>query len=53
MLVSALTLRRCLLLGLMLVSLVKLADGIARYELRRATGAITYAADAGSEASAD
>lgn len=54
MLVPALTLRRCLLVGLMLVSLVKLADGIARYELRQAAGAITVAAaDAGSEMSAD
>ncbi len=54
MLVPALTLRRCLLLGLMVVSLIKLADGIARYELRQAAGAITFAAaDVGSEASAD
>lgn len=54
MLVPALTIRRCLLLGLMLVSLVKLADGMARYELRQAAGAITFAAaELAPESSAD
>lgn len=50
MLIPALTLRRCLLIGLLLVCLVKLADGIARYELRQAAGAVTMTAAAtGSE----
>lgn len=44
MLIPALTLRRCLLLALLLAGLVKLADGIARYELRQAAGAVTLAA---------
>ncbi|MCJ2072350.1 hypothetical protein MKK75_26765 [Methylobacterium sp. J-030] len=46
MLIPALTLRRCLLLGLLLACLVKLADGIARYELRQAAGAVTITAAA-------
>jgi hypothetical protein len=50
MLIPALTLRRCLLIGLLLVCLVKLADGIAQYELRQAAGAVTLTAAAvGSE----
>lgn len=54
--VPVLTFRRCLLLGLLLLSLVKLADGMARYELRRAAGEITLAAAAvngGSAATTD
>ncbi|MCJ2018610.1 MULTISPECIES: hypothetical protein [unclassified Methylobacterium] len=46
MLIPAFTLRRCLLLGLLLVCLVKLADDIARYELRQAAGAVTLTAAA-------
>lgn len=44
MLIPALTLRRFLLIGLLLACLVKLADGIARYELRQAAGAVTLTA---------
>ena len=43
MLISALTIRRVLLLGLVLVALVSLADGVARHELRTATRAMTLA----------
>lgn len=39
MLLTALTVRRFLLLGLMLAGLIALADGVARYELQQATGA--------------
>lgn len=46
MLIPAFTFRRCLLLGLVLVCLVKLADDIARYELRQAAGAVTLTAAA-------
>jgi len=47
MLVPALTIRRCLLLALMLASFVALADSVARHELQRATGemALAVAAD--------
>lgn len=43
MLISTLTVCRCLLLGFTLASLVALADGIARYELRQATGEMAFA----------
>ncbi|APT31396.1 hypothetical protein MCBMB27_02105 [Methylobacterium phyllosphaerae] len=43
MLVPALTIRRCIVLGLMLGSLVALADGVARYELRRAASEMAFA----------
>ena len=43
MLVPALTIRRCIVLGLMLASLVALADVVARYELRRATSEMAFA----------
>ncbi|MCJ2090888.1 hypothetical protein MKK88_33630 [Methylobacterium sp. E-005] len=46
MLFPTLTLRRCLLVGLLLACLVKLADGVARYELRQAAGAVTLTAAA-------
>ncbi|MCJ2136273.1 hypothetical protein MKK69_19850 [Methylobacterium sp. J-026] len=42
--VAALTLRRFLLLALLLVSLIKLADSIAHSELQRAAREMTYAA---------
>lgn len=38
MLIPKLTVRRCVLLALMLVDLIVLADGIARYELQQAAG---------------
>ncbi|MCJ2048480.1 hypothetical protein [Methylobacterium sp. J-070] len=38
MLIPKLTVRRCVILGLMLTGLLALADGIARYELQQATG---------------
>ena len=43
MLIPALTIRRCMLLALMLASLVALADGVARHELQRATGEMAIA----------
>ena len=42
MLIPALTICRCLLLGLMLVGLVALADGVARHELQKATGEMAF-----------
>ncbi|WP_342109509.1 hypothetical protein [Methylobacterium sp. SI9] len=56
MLIPALTVRRCLMLAFLLACFVKLADGIARYELRQAAGAVTLTASAfssGPAASAD
>jgi hypothetical protein len=53
MLIPALTVRRCLLLALLLACFVKLADGIARYELRQAAGAVTMTAAAISSEPAD
>lgn len=49
MLVPALTVRRVLMLGLVLVALVALADGVARHELRTAARA-TDLADAAPQA---
>lgn len=43
MYIPALTIRRCLLLALMLASLAALADGVARFELRRATSEMAFA----------
>ena len=43
MLIPVLTVRRWLLLGLMLASLVALADGVARHELQKATGEMAFA----------
>ncbi|WP_331294738.1 MULTISPECIES: hypothetical protein [Methylobacterium] len=43
MLIPALTIRRLLMLGFVLVGLVALADGVARHELRTATRAMTLA----------
>lgn len=43
MLLPVLTVRRCLLVGLMLVSLIALADATARHELQKATGEIAFA----------
>ena len=43
MLIPVLTVRRCMLLGLMLAGLVALADGIARHELQRATSELAFA----------
>lgn len=37
-----LTVRRCVLLGLLLASLVVLADGVARHELQQATGEMAF-----------
>ncbi|WP_331316009.1 hypothetical protein [Methylobacterium mesophilicum] len=43
MLIPALTIRRFLMLGLVVVALVALADGVARHELRTAAHAMTLA----------
>ena len=43
MLIPALTVRRILLLGLMLASLVVLADNVARNELENAMGDLAFA----------
>ncbi|WCS28449.1 hypothetical protein LOK46_31525 (plasmid) [Methylobacterium sp. NMS14P] len=43
MLIPVLTVRRILILGLVVVALVALADGVARHELRTATRAMTLA----------
>lgn len=43
MLLRVLTVRRCLILGVMLAALVALADGIARHELRQATSEMAFA----------
>ena len=43
MLISTLTVRRCLLLGLMLACLIALADGVARHELQKAAGEMAFA----------
>ncbi|MGH1591801.1 hypothetical protein ACRBEV_29690 [Methylobacterium phyllosphaerae] len=40
MLIPKLTVRRCVLLGLMLAGLIMLADGFARHELQQATGEV-------------
>ncbi|WP_456686725.1 hypothetical protein [Bradyrhizobium sp. P5_C11_2] len=40
MLIPALTVRRCLLLGFMLAGLIVLADGFARHELQQASGEV-------------
>ena len=43
MLIPTLTIRRCLLLGLMLASLVILADSVARNELQNAMSDMAFA----------
>lgn len=53
MLIPALTVRRCLMLAFLLACFVKLADGIARYELRQAAGAVTLTAAALSSGPTD
>lgn len=40
MFIPRLTVRRCVLLGLMLAGLIVLADGFARHELQQATGEV-------------
>ena len=42
MLLPVLSVRRFLLLGMMLAGLVALADGVARYELQQATGEMAF-----------
>ncbi|MCJ2017155.1 hypothetical protein MKK84_06920 [Methylobacterium sp. E-065] len=49
MLLPVLSVRRFLLLGMMLASLVALADGIARYELQQATGGVAFTAAGASD----
>ncbi|MCJ2135556.1 hypothetical protein MKK69_16295 [Methylobacterium sp. J-026] len=49
MLLPTPTVRRFLLLGLMLASLIALADGIARHELQRATSVMAFAGGGGSD----
>ncbi|GJE14841.1 MULTISPECIES: hypothetical protein [Methylobacterium] len=44
MLLPVLTVRRCLLVGLMLAGLIALADATARHELQTATGEMAFAA---------
>lgn len=43
MLLPVLSVRRFLLLGMMLAGLVALADGVARHELQRATSEMAFA----------
>jgi hypothetical protein len=49
MLIPVLTIRRCLLLGLMLAGLIAVADGVARHELQRATSDMAFAVAAASD----
>ncbi|MBE7157400.1 MAG: hypothetical protein INR62_02995 [Rhodospirillales bacterium] len=49
MLLPVLSVRRFLLLGLMLAGLIALADGIARYELQQAAGEMAFAVAGGSD----
>jgi hypothetical protein len=49
MLIPALTIRRCMPLGLMLAGLIALADGVARHELQRATSEMAFAVAASDE----
>lgn len=49
MLLPVLSVRRFLLLGLMLASLVALADGIARYELQQAAGGVAFVVVGGTD----
>ncbi|MBP1183778.1 hypothetical protein [Methylobacterium sp. PvR107] len=49
MLVPALPIRRCLLLGFMLAGLIALADGVARHELQQATGGVAFAVAGASD----
>jgi hypothetical protein len=49
MLIPVLTVRRFLLLGLMLAALIALADGVARHELQRATSEMAFAVAGASD----
>jgi hypothetical protein len=49
MLIPVLTVRRFLLLGLMLAALIALADGVARHELQRATNEMAFAVAGASD----
>ncbi len=43
MLIPRLTIRRCMILALLLAGLVVLADGVARHELQGATSEMAFA----------
>lgn len=48
MLIPTLTIRRCILVGLMLVSLLVLADSAAHNELQRAMGDMAFVMSGGA-----